>query len=185
MAGSSNKAYLMGGRETRDVDIFDPETNTWSKGTAAPQLLHHMQCVAVGEKLYFPAPWTGYYPREGTVDVMWVYNTANDTWDTLPAMKEARRRGSAAVVVDGTKIWVSHGNRGGHEQSNRNFATSYGWIDNYDTVTGIWTYVDEAGFPDAPNPREHAGGGLVNGRICVTRRGIGSKLASCFTYRLL
>jgi len=81
-------------------------------------------------------------------------------------MPEHRRRGSAAIVVDGTKLWVSHGNRGGHETDS--FATSYGWIDYYDTVTKMWVMGDTAGFPDAPNPRDHTGGGLINGRICVS-----------------
>jgi hypothetical protein len=70
------------------------------------------------------------------------------------------------VVVDGTKIWVSHGNRGGHEKDS--FATSLGYIDYYDTVTETWTLGSDAGFPDAPNPRDHTGGALVNGRICVS-----------------
>ena len=164
MVGS--KAYLLGGRESQDVDIFDPETFTWSKGQTAPELLHHMQCAEVDGKIYLPAAWTKYYPNEDTVDVMYIYDTVSDNWYFEEAMPEHRRRGAAAIVVDGTKIWVSHGNIGGHEQ-NEDFAQSYGWIDYYDTATQTWVMGDDAGFPDAPNPRNHTGGGLVNGRICV------------------
>jgi len=166
MVPSTDKAYLMGGRESQDVDIFDPVTRTWSKGETAPALLHHMQCVEIGGKIYLPAAWTNFYPQEDNVDVMYVYNTMTDKWEQEAAMPEHRRRGSAAIVVDGTKLWVSHGNRGGHETDS--FATSYGWIDYYDTVTKTWVMGDTAGFPDAPNPRDHTGGGLINGRICVT-----------------
>jgi hypothetical protein len=161
------KAYLIGGRETQDVDVFDPVTRTWSKGAKAPRLLHHMQCVHVNNEIYFPAAWTDWYPQEKNTAVMYVFNTITNTWRNVTAMPEYRRRGSAAVVVDGTKIWVSHGNRGGHEQSATNFATSYGWIDYYDTADGKWYLGDVMGFPDAPNPRDHTGGALVNGRICV------------------
>jgi hypothetical protein len=161
------KAYLIGGRETQDVDIFDPVTRTWSKGVQAPRLLHHMQCVHVNSEIYFPAAWTDWYPQETNVAVMYVFNTISNTWRNVTAMPEYRRRGAAAVVVDGTKIWVSHGNRGGHEQSTTNFATSYGWIDYYDTADGKWYLGDVMGFPDAPNPRDHTGGAFVNGRICV------------------
>jgi len=166
MVPSSGKAYLMGGRETQDVDIFDPETRTWSKGESAPEQLHHMQCVEIGGKIYLPAAWTSGFPQEDNVDVMYVYNTMTDNWEEETAMPEHRRRGSAAIVVDGTKLWVSHGNRGGHEKGS--FATSYGWIDYYDTATKTWVMGDTAGFPDAPNPRDHTGGGLINGRICVS-----------------
>jgi hypothetical protein len=55
--------------------------------------------------------------------------------------------------------------RGGHEQSN--FATSYDWIDYYETKNGKWYLVDEMAFLDAPHPRDHTGGALVRGRICV------------------
>jgi hypothetical protein len=125
-----------------------------------------MQCVGVAGKIYLPAAWTGGFHRERNTDFMYVFDTVTNTWSTRTAMPEARRRGSAAVVVDGTKIWVSHGNRGGHETET--FATSYGWIDYYETTTDTWTLGNVAGFPDAPNPRDHTGGGLVNGKICVT-----------------
>jgi hypothetical protein len=159
------KAYLIGGRETKDVDIFDPVTRTWSKGAPSPINLHHMQCVHLNGKIYFPAAWTAFYPQEKNTDVMYIFDTVKNSWSSVAAMPEYRRRGSAAVVVDGSKIWISHGNRGGHEQNN--FATSYGWIDYYDTADGKWYLGDVLGFPDAPNPRDHTGGAFVNGRICV------------------
>lgn len=60
------------------------------------------------------------------------------------------------------KIYVSHGNRGGHETAN--FSTSYGWLDYYNIDTDSWT----TNLPDAPHPRDHTGGGYIGGRyICV------------------
>ena len=51
MVGS--KAYLMAGRETQDVDIYDPATGQWSKGATAPIKLHHTQVHnLVFEKYY-------------------------------------------------------------------------------------------------------------------------------------
>jgi len=122
-------------------------------------------------KVYFPAAWQGGSFRENTVDKMWIYDTNTNTWSSEDAMPLHRRRGSAAIVADGDKIWVSHGNIGGHERDN--YATSYGWIDYYDTTTKTWVMGDDADFPDAPNPRDHTGGALINGRICVAggRRG--------------
>jgi hypothetical protein len=59
------------------------------------------------------------------------------------------------------KIYVSHGNRGGHETGD--FATTLGWLDYFDIDEDKW-YTN---LPDAPNPRDHTGGALVNGQICV------------------
>ena len=61
----------------------------------------------------------------------------------------------------GDRIYVSHGNRGGHETGN--FSITLGWLDYYDISEDRW-YTN---LPDAPHPRDHVGGGLVNGRICV------------------
>jgi hypothetical protein len=61
----------------------------------------------------------------------------------------------------GRKIYVSHGNRGGHETGN--FSTTLGWLDYYDIDEDRWY----TGLPDAPNPRDHTGGVYINGRICV------------------
>ena len=90
-----------------------------------------------------------------------IYNTLTNTWSTKAGLPENRRRGGAASVLVGNKIYVSHGNRGGHETGN--FSTTLGWLDYYDISEDRW-YTN---LTDAPNPRDHGGGGLVNGRICV------------------
>ena len=91
-----------------------------------------------------------------------IYNIRNDTWTTRDGLPESRRRGGAAAVLVGRKIYVSHGNRGGHETGN--FSTSYGWLDYYHIDTNTWV----TNLPDAPNPRDHTGGGYINNRyICV------------------
>lgn len=91
-----------------------------------------------------------------------IYNIHNDTWTTRNGLPEERRRGGAAAVLAGRKIYVSHGNRGGHETGN--FSTSYGWLDYYDIDTDTWT----TNLPDAPNPRDHTGGAFIGDRyICV------------------
>jgi hypothetical protein len=91
-----------------------------------------------------------------------IYNILNDTWTTREGLPEERRRGGAASVLVGRKIYVSHGNRGGHETGN--FATSYGWLDYYDIDSNTWF----TNLPDAPNPRDHTGGAYIRNRyICV------------------
>lgn len=79
----------------------------------------------------------------------YVYDPATDEWSTRTALPEARRRGSAAVVVspDETKIYVSHGTIGGHETDDHAEALPY--LDVYDIATDTWTALSD----DVPHPR--------------------------------
>ena len=91
-----------------------------------------------------------------------IYDTLADTWSTKNGLPEDRQRGAAAAILVGRRIFVSHGNRGGHETGS--FAVSLGWLDYYDIDADEWT----TNLPDAPNPRDHTGGALINGsKICV------------------
>lgn len=157
------KAYLVGGRGIKPVDIYDPVTRTWSTGAPTPIELHHMQCVAAQGKLWVMAAWTGGFPRESNVDFVYVYDPQLDQWETRTALPLARRRGSSAVVVseDETKIYVSHGNSGGHETADH--AESFGLLDEYTIATDSWRALSDT----APHPRDHCGGALIDGRICV------------------
>jgi N-acetylneuraminic acid mutarotase len=156
------KAYLVGGRGYKPVDIYDPVTKTWTTGAQAPQDIHHVQCVAARAKIWVMAAWTGGYPQEKNAEYIYVYDPATNQWSTKTALPADRRRGSAAVVVsnDESKIYVSHGNTGGHEQNN--FAVSLGYLDVYDIDNDSWT-----ALPDAPNPRDHTCAAIIDGRICV------------------
>jgi hypothetical protein len=156
------RAYLVGGRGNKNTNIYNPRDRTWSVGAKPPIELHHMQCVAAQGKLWIMAPWTGGYPQESNPPNAYMYDPATNTWQTKTALPLARRRGSTAVVVslDERQIYVSHGTIGGHELSN--FATARPFLDMYDIATDSWTPL-----PDAPNPRDHTGGALINGRICV------------------
>ena len=62
------------------------------------------------------------------------------------------------------KIYVSHGNRGGHEVSGDDVdAVSLGYLDEYDIATNTWSVISS----NAPNPRDHTCGAMVGGRLCV------------------
>jgi N-acetylneuraminic acid mutarotase len=155
------KAVLIGGRGVKPVDIYDPVTRKWTQGAKTPIQLHHMQCVALDGKVWIVSAWTGVYPKETNADKIYIFDPDTNKWSTKPGLPEYRRRGGAAAVVVGRKIYVSHGNRGGHETGNH--ATSLGWLDYYDVDKDTWV----TDLPDAPNPRDHTGGALIGNKICV------------------
>jgi Malectin domain len=157
------RAYLIGGYDLDDTDIYNPMNGTWTKGAKPPVVLHHIQCVAAQGKVWIMAPYTGNWPNEITSQA-YMYDPATNTWTTKTPLPVARRRGSAAVVgsLDGTKIYVSHGTVGGHK-TDTNPAAALGYLDEYDIATDSWKELSSS----APHPRDHAGGAMVNGMLCV------------------
>lgn len=170
--GDNNKAYLLGGRGNRPVNVLDLNTNTWSSASYPPEEIHHFQAVYQGGLVWIPVSWKGEYPYEKNVDKFYVYDTAADKWYTKTPLPENRRRGSAAVAFHAGKLYVAMGNIGGHGEH----AETLGWLDEYDPATDTW----KSDFPAAPNPRDHTGGGIVNGRFCVAG-GRNGGVASFFT----
>jgi Kelch motif len=156
------RAVAIGGRGKKRPNIYNPITRKWTQGASAPSNieLHHMQCVAVDNKIWIVSAWTGGYPRETNAPFMYIYDPIADIWETRTPMPETRRRGSSAVIAVDHLIYVAFGNIGGHEMSN--FAVSLNWFDVYNTRTDTWTVLSNAVFP-----RDHTGGAFVNGRICV------------------
>lgn len=163
------KGYLIGGRgASKPVDVYDPVTRTWSKRAGPGVELHHMQCVGTNaddlgsrstRQIYIVSAWLGRFPNEQNHKNMYIYDTIQDRWSVKHGLPEHRRRGGASAVLFKGKIYVTHGNRGGHGQQ----ATTLGWMDAYDIASDTW----ETNLPDAPHPRDHTGGVMVNGKLCV------------------
>lgn len=159
VAAANGLHYLIGGRRLKPVSIYDPLTQTWTEAPGPGRQIHHMQCVAAPDgKIWIPSSWTGGFPTERAHTVIWIFDTNTNTWSTKPGMAAERLRGGSASVLWGDKIYVSHGNVGGHGEH----ATSVSWLDVYDIPTETWTALE-----DGPHPRDHTGGGVVDGRLCV------------------
>jgi len=56
---AGGKFYLIGGRESQKVQIYNPSSNSWSDGATAPVTLHHFQPVAVDGLIYAVAAYSG------------------------------------------------------------------------------------------------------------------------------
>lgn len=161
---ANGRVYLIGGRgQNKYTSIYNPLTQTWSYGASPGRNveLHHMQCVVAGGKIWVVASWKGDYPREQNNDKVYVYDIKSDKWSTRPGMPANRRRGGAAAVVKGNLIYVVAGNRGGHGSH----ATSLSYMDAFNWKTGRWVGTK---YPDMPGGgRDHVGGALVNGQLCI------------------
>lgn len=74
----NNKIYVMGGvvdmsgTTTRRVDIFDPQTNTWSLGDSLPEPLRRAGATGYGELIYI---FGGHNANTGQLsDSVWAYH---------------------------------------------------------------------------------------------------------------
>jgi N-acetylneuraminic acid mutarotase len=114
------------------------------------------------DKLWVVAALTDSFPAEKNTNYTYVYDPLTDQWTTRRALPVSRRRGAAATVVIGTKIYVAFGGRGGHYTDENNTTKSVAWFDVYDTITDTWT-----ALPNGNIPRDHTGAVLSDGRICV------------------
>lgn len=149
------KFYLFGGRRVQPVDIFDPETSTWSLGSPPPLEIHHFQPVIVDTQIWLLGTMTGEFPRETPLETVMIYEPDTDTWKEGPGIPEARRRGAAGCVLhtDGW-IYVVGGIIDGHHSGTQ------AWFDRIHPTTGEWQML-----PDAPNKRDHAPCAIVGDRL--------------------
>ena len=148
--------YLLGGRATRPLEMYDSVAKTWTNLGAMPLELHHFQPVAIGSKIYVIAAFTCCYPNEPSVSDIHVYDTLTQSWSIVGNMPANRARGSAGAVVRNNKIYIVGGNTLGHSGGAVN------WFDEYDPVTERWTVL-----PDAPNARDHFSAVLLGDKLVL------------------
>lgn len=149
-----DKFYLIGGRGINNVNIFNPDTNTWTDGSKPPIELNHFQAVVYKEEIYLVGAMTGRYPHEVPVSNIYIYNPKTDVWRVGDEIPADRRRGSGGVVVYKNKFYMVTGILDGHWTGNVT------WFDEYDPKTGNWNKLS-----DAPTARDHVRAGIVDNKL--------------------
>lgn len=151
------KFYLIGGRESQKVQIYNPSSNSWSDGATAPITMHHIQPVAVDGLIYAVAAYSGNCcASEFGASHVYVYDPVQNKWFQTTQIPSNRRRGATGVVHYQNKFYVVGGLSGGHGSP----ANSYNYFDVYDPARGTWNTL-----PNAPRDRDHFGAAVVNGRL--------------------
>ena len=150
----NGKLYLLGGRETRPVEVYDPVTKLWREIGAAPEEIHHFQPVPLGDKIYAIGAFSCCYPNEPTIEQIYVFDTVSEQWSIEGSIPAARLRGSVGAVVRDGMIYLIGGNTNGHDGG------AVSWFDRYDPASGEWTTL-----PDAPHERDHFAAAIVNDQL--------------------
>lgn len=140
----NDKFYLIGGRGERPVEIYDPASNTWSKGSTPPLSMHHFQAVSYEGKIYVLGAFTGGFPDESPIPNIYIYHPETDQWEKGPEIPENRRRGAAGAASHNGKIYLVGGIQNGHIDGHVR------WMDEFDPATGKWEELE-----DMPRYRDH------------------------------
>lgn len=154
------RLYLLGGRGKRPVNAYDPASRSWSWGPRPPIEMHHFQAVASpgGGAITVGMAWTGGYPRESNIHMLWTYTPATKKWKKGAAIPRHRARGAGGAVLYKGVYYFVNGNRGGHGAH----ATTLPWFDSYDPAKGTWKEL-----PDAPVARDHVHATVVGNKLVV------------------
>jgi len=181
----NGKLYVIGGwgdGKARGANYeYDPATDRWTKKAPMPRPAHHAALAALNGKIYafggFVAPTTTAIPVGAAWEPIadaWEFNPATDSWKPLAPLPG--KRGSAIAAEVNGKIYVI-GGATTMEGSKDPFFTAFGPAkvlatnDVYDPATNKW----ESRNPMSV-PRNHAFGGVVNGKIYV----IGGRTGQAF-----
>ncbi|MEM7763108.1 MAG: DUF5060 domain-containing protein [Pseudomonadota bacterium] len=148
------KHYLLGGRGTKPVAIFDPASGQWTQGAIPPLEIHHFQAVSFGEAIYIVGAMTGGYPDERPLPRILRYLPDEDRFEWTHSIPGARRRGGAGAAVHDGAIYLVGGIVNGHRSG------STAWADRYDPESGDWRVL-----PDAPDARDHAQAVVIDGTL--------------------
>ena len=146
--------YLMGGRGSRPVEVFDPVAATWTNLGLPPLSMHHYQPVEWGGKIYAVCAFEGSYPNETPVSTVQIFDPAGASWQTGVTIPAHRNRGAAGAVVHRDRIYVLGGNTQGHDGG------YVPWFDCFDPATGQWTVL-----PDAPHARDHFTAAVIGNKL--------------------
>ncbi|QHJ07509.1 Kelch repeat-containing protein [Hymenobacter busanensis] len=158
---SGSKLYVLGGFFTASIDatvrcdVYDRATDTWTRLADMPEPITHAGAAFDGNYIYTAGGFVGMHPGPGT-DHVWRYDIAANTWSAGVPLPAAR--GGGMVVRLGRML---HFFGGGIRINNvwRPDPADH-WAFPLDAPNPQWV----AKAP-MPNPRNHLGGTVLNGKI--------------------
>jgi N-acetylneuraminic acid mutarotase len=149
---------------TTDImQLYDISADTWTSAASMPLPLNHANAAVVDGKLYLLGGLA--VDTDGAwraVPDSWVYYPDEDRWESIVPMPNGTERGSAAMGVHGSTIYLA-GGMTILDVPNGGYQNSITTVLAYDTVRGTWTTFSE----QLPEGRDHAGGAVVGSTLYV------------------
>ena len=156
LAAVKGRLYLIGGDgPAYPVEAYDPKTNRWEKKAMAPSVMHHLQAVALNNKIYvLDAFYNGGFPNQLPMANPYCYDPATDSWQKLAGIPADRRRAGAGEAAYNGKLYLVCGITNGHSSGTN------AMFDEYDPATDTWKIL-----PDAPHIRDHSMAVVVGDKL--------------------
>src|SRR5262245_31745619 len=142
------------GGNTNNVNVYDPQSNTWSPAAALPIATNHNAAAVAAGKLY---AFGGTSPRT------FVYDPQLNSWSDVAQMRFMHANTPAVGVIN-DKIYVAGGNGPNMDQTE---------LEVYDPAMNTWTQLASMSVP-----RNHTAGGVINGKFYVAGGRPGDTAAS-------
>jgi hypothetical protein len=130
--------------EERRVEVYSPETGSWSPRDAMPSIVFGAAAVAPGDGFIY---LFGGFLTAGSTQA---YDPQHDTWETRPRMPTPRH--AAAVVAVEGKVYVIGGSNG---------TTALAAFEAYDAASRSW----EPPLPPMPTARAFLAAAAVGHKI--------------------
>lgn len=150
----------LGASATGRVEVYDTRRGSWSTAAPVPVAMNHLNATVVGGKIYVLGGLSGGAAWHAMPN-SYVYDPKTNAWTALAPMPTGTWRGSAVMGVSARTIHLAGGMRtlvpgpgGVHD--------TVSTVTSYNVATGRW-----ATLPSLPQPRDHAGGGVVHGVLYV------------------
>jgi N-acetylneuraminic acid mutarotase len=121
------------------VEIYDPETDSWSTGSSMPTKRCWFSTSVVDGKIYVIG---GILVTKEVLSTVQVYDPATDTWTPKTSMPTARA-GHAAAVVNGIIYVIGGGTHNGQPVG------GYSVVEAYNPENDTWTQKAEMPVPRA------------------------------------
>ncbi len=145
--GPDDRIYVFGGKNLSlagqypsAVQIYDPDTDSWSEGADMPTAVTMAEAVTMPNGLIYVISGMNEYvnPLE-PLGIVQIYDPTADSWTTGASMSEPRYAGATVAIYENVIMYI-----GG---SNPDIAYSYNSIQYYVVDEGFW-YGSMNPFPE-------------------------------------
>ena len=150
------KWYIIGGFDNGaegKVQIYDPDTNSWSLGADMPWVGGSVNTALISGRIYVCG---GVEDDLFTTDNCAVYDPDADSWNMLAPMIDGRNH--AAAGTDGRRLYVFGGRGPGSGDTNM-VANGFADVQVYDPATNTWDSSNLPGSQLRPLPIGRGGTG--------------------------
>lgn len=152
----NGKLYTVGGflgtslAVTKELDVYDPATDTWSRLADMPVPQTHAATAVDGSDFWI----AGFFLNNGVSasDLVYKYDTLTDTWTKEPSLPGARGAAGMAILDRSLHVW------GG--LSGQTTSAADHWALNLDDPSQGWT-----ALAPLPQPLDHMGSVALNGKL--------------------